>query len=55
MHTTGFALTEKNMNMTEPTATELTNASDGNGYAPLIRLNGVTKLFLTDEVETHAL
>src|SRR5436853_7524224 len=55
MHTTGFALTEENMNMTEPTATELTNASDGNGYAPLIRLNGVTKLFLTDEVETHAL
>ena len=55
MHTTGFALTEKNMNMTEPTATELTNASDGNGFAPLIRLNGVTKLFLTDEVETHAL
>jgi putative ABC transport system ATP-binding protein len=27
----------------------------GNGSAPLIRLNAVTKVFLTDEVETHAL
>ncbi len=26
-----------------------------NGSTPLIRLNGVTKVFLTDEVETHAL
>jgi putative ABC transport system ATP-binding protein len=29
--------------------------SDGNGSTPLIRLNSVTKVFLTDEVETHAL
>jgi len=27
----------------------------GNGWTPLIRLNAVTKVFLTDEVETHAL
>jgi len=27
----------------------------GNGPAPLIRLDAVTKVFLTDEVETHAL
>src|ERR1700687_3927317 len=27
----------------------------GNGSAPLIQLNSVTKVFLTDEVETHAL
>ena len=32
-----------------------TSTAGTNGYAPLIRLNGVTKLFLTDEVETHAL
>src|SRR5437868_3816240 len=29
--------------------------SRANGSTPLIRLNGVTKVFLTDEVETHAL
>src|ERR671935_2345767 len=29
--------------------------SAGNGSTPLIQLNGVTKVFLTDEVETHAL
>jgi putative ABC transport system ATP-binding protein len=29
--------------------------SGGNGSTPLIRLNAVTKVFLTDEVETHAL
>src|ERR687891_1773083 len=29
--------------------------SGGNGSTPLIRLNGVRKVFLTDEVETHAL
>jgi putative ABC transport system ATP-binding protein len=29
--------------------------SGGNGSTPLIRLNSVTKVFLTDEVETHAL
>src|SRR5437867_8951343 len=43
------------MNSTELIATEQTNASNGNGAAPLIRLSGVTKVFLTDEVETHAL
>jgi len=32
-----------------------TSTSSGNGSTPLIRLNGVTKVFLTDEVETHAL
>src|SRR5438445_3457963 len=41
------------MNSTELTATQQTDAP--NGAAPLIRLNGVTKVFLTDEVETHAL
>ena len=29
--------------------------SGGNGSTPLIRLDAVTKVFLTDEVETHAL
>jgi putative ABC transport system ATP-binding protein len=29
--------------------------SHANGSSPLIRLNDVTKVFLTDEVETHAL
>ena len=56
MRTTEFALTEqKNMNSTDVVAEESTNAFDGNGVAPLIRLTGVTKVFLTDEVETHAL
>jgi len=31
------------------------STSGGNGTNPLIRLNSVTKVFLTDEVETHAL
>jgi putative ABC transport system ATP-binding protein len=31
------------------------STSGGNGVTPLIRLNSVTKVFLTDEVETHAL
>jgi len=44
-----------NMKSTELTAEESTNEFDGNGFAPLIRLAGVTKVFLTDEVETHAL
>src|SRR5262252_4132754 len=44
-----------NMKSTELTETESTNVINGNGVAPLIRLNGVTKVFLTDEVETHAL
>ena len=37
---------------TEPTASRRTSS---NGSTPLICLNGVTKVFLTDEVETHAL
>jgi putative ABC transport system ATP-binding protein len=44
-----------NMKSTEVIAEESTKEFDGNGYAPLIRLSGVTKVFLTDEVETHAL
>ena len=32
-----------------------TTASRKNGSTPLIRLDAVTKVFLTDEVETHAL
>jgi len=43
------------MKSTEVIAEESTNEFDGNGFAPLIRLSGVTKVFLTDEVETHAL
>src|SRR5258705_11885926 len=43
------------MKSTELTAEESTNEFDGNGFAPLLRLTGVTKVFLTDEVETHAL
>ena len=43
------------MKSTEVIAEESTNEFDGNGFAPLIRLAGVTKVFLTDEVETHAL
>ena len=38
---------------TEPTSTAARTSS--NGSTPLICLNGVTKVFLTDEVETHAL
>src|SRR6266487_2638512 len=44
-----------NMKSTEVIAEESTKEFDGNGFAPLIRLTGVTKVFLTDEVETHAL
>src|SRR6187401_3447116 len=44
-----------NMKSTEVIAEESTTEFDGNGYTPLIRLGGVTKVFLTDEVETHAL
>jgi len=43
------------MKSTEVIAEESTNELDGNGFAPLIRLASVTKVFLTDEVETHAL
>jgi putative ABC transport system ATP-binding protein len=44
-----------NMKSTEVIEEESTNEFDGNGFTPLIRLAGVTKVFLTDEVETHAL
>jgi putative ABC transport system ATP-binding protein len=40
------------MTSTSPTSHTSTR---GNGSAPLIRLDAVTKVFLTDEVETHAL
>ena len=43
------------MNSTELTAAQPTNEIGGNGAEALIRLSGVTKVFLTDEVETHAL
>src|SRR5437762_12155518 len=52
-----FALTStklKPMNSTS-TATESIQTPMTNGSTPLIRLNDVTKVFLTDEVETHAL
>src|ERR1044071_4152911 len=44
-----------NMKSTEVIAEESANECDGNGFTPFIRLSGVTKVFLTDEVETHAL
>jgi putative ABC transport system ATP-binding protein len=43
------------MNPTELITTEPTDASHENSATPLIRLDSVTKVFLTDEVETHAL
>src|SRR3954462_4912934 len=43
------------MASTETINEQPTRTSNGNGSSPLIRLNGVTKVFLTDEVETHAL
>ncbi len=43
------------MNSTELTAAQPNNVTAGNGADMLIRLSGVTKVFLTDEVETHAL
>src|SRR6059058_5387034 len=42
------------MNSTS-TATESMQPPMTNGSSPLLRLSGVTKVFLTDEVETHAL
>src|SRR5881275_1544637 len=57
MRTNAFALTNTkttSMNST-PTATESMQTPMKNGSTPLIRLNGVRKVFLTDEVETHAL
>src|SRR6266850_56032 len=43
------------MTTTEVTAPASTRTSSTNGSTPLICLDGVTKVFLTDEVETHAL
>src|SRR6059036_805529 len=43
------------MPTTEITAPESTRTNMKNGSTPLIHLEGVTKVFLTDEVETHAL
>src|SRR5213076_919319 len=57
MRTNAFALTRTepiSMNSTS-TATESMQPPMSNGSTPLIRLSGVTKVFLTDEVETHAL
>src|SRR6059058_295598 len=57
MRTNAFALTRTepiSMNSTS-TATESMQTPMTNGSSPLIRLSGVTKVFLTDEVETHAL
>src|SRR5881409_2502211 len=56
MHTNAFALTRKTETMSSTlTATESIQTPAPNGSTPLIRLSGVTKVFLTDEVETHAL
>src|SRR5256886_16003362 len=56
MHTNAFALTRKTETMSSTlTATESIHTPAPNGSTPLIRLNGVKKVFLTDEVETHAL
>src|SRR6201997_1578606 len=41
--------------MTSTSLNPHSSTSHGNGSIPLIRLNAVTKVFLTDEVETHAL
>src|SRR6058998_2177623 len=56
MHTNAFALTRKTETMSSTlTTTESIHTPAPNGSTPLIRLNGVKKVFLTDEVETHAL
>src|SRR2546429_6249138 len=56
MHTNAFALTRKTETMSSTlTATESIQTPAPNGSTPLIRLDAVTKVFLTDEVETHAL
>src|SRR5919201_2066115 len=44
-----------NMKSTEVIAEESTTEFNGNVVAPFLRLTGVTKGFLTEEVETHAL
>ena len=41
--------------MTSPNLHTSSQTSGGNGSTPLIRLDAVTKVFFTDEVETHAL
>jgi putative ABC transport system ATP-binding protein len=41
--------------MTSTSVNPRKSTSAGNGTTPLIRLDSVTKVFLTDEVETHAL
>jgi putative ABC transport system ATP-binding protein len=41
--------------MTSTSPNPQTSSSRKNGSTPLIRLDAVTKVFLTDEVETHAL
>jgi putative ABC transport system ATP-binding protein len=43
------------MTSTSPNPHTSTQRSGGNGSPPLIHLDAVTKVFLTDEVETHAL
>src|SRR5213082_1374172 len=43
------------MASTETINEQPTRTSGGNGSNTLIHLDGVTKVFLTDEVETHAL
>src|ERR1041384_8341610 len=43
------------MASTETINEQPTRTSNGNGGSNLIHLDGVTKVFLTDEVETHAL
>ena len=39
----------------ETTGQAMADSTSTNGRAPLIRLEGVSKVFFTDEVETHAL
>src|SRR5260370_19456389 len=51
IHTNGFDLTKPTMTSTSPNPQ---TSSRKNGSTPLIQLNAVTKVFLTDEVETHA-
>jgi putative ABC transport system ATP-binding protein len=43
------------MTSTSPNPHTSSKATGANGSTPLIRLDAVTKVFLTDEVETHAL
>ena len=43
------------MASTETINEQPTRTPNGNGASTLIHLDGVTKVFLTDEVETHAL